>query len=406
MFGPQGELTEAALNQAQSHGNQVPLLWGLFPRVALKIMQLENLHSMQASVVEIYQDSAFDLLDNRKALSLGNTKAKGKDFGNGTVHPSGCYCKRCFNTKQERPSGAVHATRQQINDAVQVAQLARTVELTRVARGHLLNARSSRSHCIVSLYITLKQGERFITPTFLFVDLAGSERIKKSGVVGEASKEATRINSSLTILGRVTKALADRSDFVPYRDSTLTRLLQPIFTGQACASYIVNIASESDHFEETKMSLQFAQRLKGMHVRPVVPVEGWEANQQRQQLQNEIKKLRDEIEIMRLKGYHGHFCPNAIPTEKITLEQNMKKLEQLETSVNKLRIKMKEVNIKSSDFGLIQLQFQSEQAKLEIIQGVVEREKSIKTLWNPPTRLYTQKVDELKQLEAMLQMTC
>ena len=321
------------------------------------------------------------------------------------MHPSGCYCKRCFNTKREQPSGVVYATRQPLNNSIQVAQLARTVELTRVSKGHLLNARSSRSHCIVSLHITLKQGSKFVTPTFLFVDLAGSERIKKSGVVGEASKEATRINSSLTILGRVTKALADRTSFVPYRDSTLTRLLQPIFTGQACASYIVNVASESLHFEETKMSLQFAQRLKRMHVRPVIPVEGWEANRQQQQLQNQIKQLRDEIENMEQKGCHGHFSSNAISSEKITLQQNMRKLEQLETSVNKLRIQMKEVSATSSEYGRIELQLQSEQAQLEITHGVVEREKTIKTLWIYPKQLYTQKCSELKQLEAMLKMT-
>lgn len=405
MFGPAGELTETALNEAQRKGCEIPSLWGLFPRVALQLLQIETLCSIQVSVVEVYQDSAFDLLDRRKVLPIGRTRARGIDLGNGQLHPSGCYCKHCFNSKSNpSESGTVCATRQTLNNPVQVAQLARTIELIRVAKGHLLNTRSSRSHCLVSLYVTLESGNKRITPTFLFVDLAGSERIKKSGVEGVASKEAMRINSSLTILGRVTKALADKSNFVPYRDCTLTRLLQPIFTGQACASFIVNIASESEHCEESKMSLQFARRLKGMHVRAAVTVEGWKVDEQQQQLKAQVKQLRKDIEAMKQKGMHGHFGPDAIPSEKITLKQNMKKLAQLETNVNSIRVQMKEAkDATTNESRRRQLLFQSEQASFENLQAVVEREKTIKKLWTPPRPLYTQKYNELQQVEAILQ---
>ena len=53
-------------------------------------------------------------------------------------------------------------TLQPLRSAADVARLARTIELTRTAVGHLLNARSSRSHCLVHLHLTEQVA---LTPT-------------------------------------------------------------------------------------------------------------------------------------------------------------------------------------------------------------------------------------------------
>jgi kinesin family protein 6/9 len=80
-------------------------------------------------------------------------------------------------------------------------------EGARSTAAHILNAASSRSHCIFTLHVEAEAGvgsaEKVTSSKLHLVDLAGSERLKKTHVTGESLREATAINKSLTFLEQV-----------------------------------------------------------------------------------------------------------------------------------------------------------------------------------------------------------
>ncbi|CAK9253180.1 unnamed protein product [Sphagnum jensenii] len=94
-----------------------------------------------------------------------------------------------------------------------------------------LNEHSSRSHMMLTVNIN---SENILSGSVTrgklnLVDLAGSERINKSGATGQALKEAQNINRSLSSLGDVIAARVAKQSHIPFRNSTLTYLLQNPF---------------------------------------------------------------------------------------------------------------------------------------------------------------------------------
>jgi len=92
-------------------------------------------------------------------------------------------------------------------------------------------------------------------------DLAGSERLKKTHAEGERLSEAQHINSSLLELGNVIQALAEgKKTHVPFRNSTLTRLLQESLGGNCKTSLVVCVSPTMGDVSETKSALFFGSR--------------------------------------------------------------------------------------------------------------------------------------------------
>ena len=138
-----------------------------------------------------------------------------------------------------------------------------------------MNNTSSRSHTIFTLYIhkspktTIVGCEEAAVPAkralegrLILCDLAGSERISKTQAEGAALDEATHINGSLLVLGKVVHALTDKkkSQYVPFRESKLTRLLQYSLSGLGKTSIVVNISPSDSNTEESISAIHFGQR--------------------------------------------------------------------------------------------------------------------------------------------------
>uniref|UniRef100_A0A0E0BK74 Kinesin-like protein n=1 Tax=Oryza glumipatula TaxID=40148 RepID=A0A0E0BK74_9ORYZ len=158
-----------------------------------------------------------------------------------------------------------------VNSAEQVFKLLELGEANRHFGETNMNVRSSRSHTIFRMVIEssaknhMDSGDAIRVSVLNLVDLAGSERIAKTGAGGVRLKEGKHINKSLMILGNVINKLSENGKqrgHIPYRDSKLTRILQPALGGNAKTSIICTAAPEEIHVEETRGTLQFASRAK------------------------------------------------------------------------------------------------------------------------------------------------
>jgi hypothetical protein len=109
------------------------------------------------------------------------------------------------------------------------------------------------------------------------VDLAGSERVAKTGIESkDRLKEASNINKSLHTLGRVIETLAEQASGkgktlqVPYRESSLTRILEGALGGNSKTIMICAISPANDNYEETLSTLRYADQTKKIKNKPIV----------------------------------------------------------------------------------------------------------------------------------------
>ncbi|XP_072553128.1 kinesin-like protein KIF25 [Salminus brasiliensis] len=100
------------------------------------------------------------------------------------------------------------------------------------------------------------------------VDLAGSECVGMSGVSGAALWENSCINRSLSALSDVLGALAEQRPHVPYRNSKLTHLLQDSIGGDAKLLVMLCVSPTQHFLTESLQSLGFGSRARQIQREP------------------------------------------------------------------------------------------------------------------------------------------
>ncbi|KAK2079949.1 hypothetical protein QBZ16_002344 [Prototheca wickerhamii] len=165
-----------------------------------------------------------------------------------------------------------------VRSAADALELARRGSENRRIAATQMNERSSRSHSVFTCRVTAAERAGGVAVTraskLHLIDLAGSERVARSGAEGQQLAEARSINRSLTVLGRVVSALADRArrpgTHVPYRDSRLTFLLQDSLGGNSRTAVVACVTPAVDSAAETLGTLLFASGVKRIRNRAVV----------------------------------------------------------------------------------------------------------------------------------------
>ncbi|MCO5575842.1 hypothetical protein L7F22_029647 [Adiantum nelumboides] len=249
--------------------------WGVNYRALNDLFQISRdrkdviSYEVGVQMLEIYNEQVRDLLlidsSNRRLEIRNNSQL------NGINVPDACMLP--------------------VNSTSDVFQLMKIGQKNRAVGATALNERSSRSHSVLTVHV---QGTELASGTVLhgclhLVDLAGSERVDRSEATGDRLKEAQYINRSLSALGDVVSALAQKSSHVPYRNSKLTQLLQESLGGQAKTLMFVHISPDIESYGETLSTLKFAER--------VASVELGAAKSNKES--RELRDLKDQVALLK-----------------------------------------------------------------------------------------------------------
>ncbi|GFZ01406.1 P-loop nucleoside triphosphate hydrolases superfamily protein with CH (Calponin Homology) domain-containing protein [Actinidia rufa] len=155
-----------------------------------------------------------------------------------------------------------------VTSTADVLELMNIGLMNRAVGATALNERSSRSHSVLTVHIrgVDLETDAVLRGSLHLVDLAGSERVDRSEATGDRLREAQHINKSLSALGDVIFALAQKSPHVPYRNSKLTQVLQSSLGGQAKTLMFVQLNPDVESYFETISTLKFAERVSGVEL--------------------------------------------------------------------------------------------------------------------------------------------
>lgn len=288
---------------------------------------------LRVSYLEIYNEKIHDLLKPPAEAGVGSASAS---------QPEEIKLR-------EDPKRGVFASPLKEEIVQSPTQLLRVIargDQSRRTRSTQYNAQSSRSHAVVQIVVESRERAPYdggkgsnskraaLLPggvrvsTLSMIDLAGSERAAENR---ERRTEGAHINKSLLTLGTVIARLSGDSDnsgtptdkdgkHLPYRDSKLTRLLQPALSGNSLVSILCTIqlgsagsvATANGHPGETLNTLKFAARAKNNIVSHAKRAEealgsGTDAGSKvlLERYRMEIQSLRNELENQK-KAHEGN----------------------------------------------------------------------------------------------------
>eukprot|EP00930_Biecheleria_cincta_P046265 TRINITY_DN31903_c0_g1_i1.p1 TRINITY_DN31903_c0_g1~~TRINITY_DN31903_c0_g1_i1.p1 ORF type:complete len:908 (-),score=137.23 TRINITY_DN31903_c0_g1_i1:211-2934(-) len=213
-----------------------------------------------------------------------------------------------------------------LSEVLQIIQLGTRVRATASTS---MNSVSSRSHCIFTLVIetvqTIEGETSELHAKVHLVDLAGSERAKKSEAAGDRLKEGSMINQSLSTLALVINTLAEKpasnsgaDDFIPFRNSKLTQLLQDSLSGNSRTVLIAALSPAPSNREETMSTLRFAQTCKKVVTHPL---------KNNDSKTDKIEQLQKELQRVKAENVNSQARKSAMSDQLVALEQLRAKLE-------------------------------------------------------------------------------
>ena len=166
--------------------------------------------------------------------------------------------------------------------------------------------------------------------------MAGSERAGQTGAEGLRLKEGGHINKSLLALSTVIGKLAEsgtptnvsmEKNHIPFRDSKLTRILQPSLGGNGKTAIICTLATATEYTDETLSTLKFASRAKCIQNKPIVNTLTKQSSEEvRLKHQQQISLLVEQLDFFKQSNIQIN---NTATVEMQDLKREMTLLQQV-----------------------------------------------------------------------------
>lgn len=243
---------------------------------AAKIENIEedNVFSVFVSYVEIYNNSAYDLLEDIPEGKSLNDRIQ-------------------LNSRVIREDGDknmyVHGVNEvEVRTPEEAFKLFSKGQARKKMAKTLCNKESSRSHSVFNVRLVQApldfQGEQvlqdkraMLVSQLSLVDLAGSERSSRTEATSGARQiEAGNINNSLMNLRTCLEVLRENQQnnsnkLPPYRMCKLTHLFKSYFTGDGDVRMIVCANPRSEDYDETLAVMKFAEMSQEVKISKAVP---------------------------------------------------------------------------------------------------------------------------------------
>lgn len=247
-YGQTGAGKSFTMEGSEEHPGMIPLSVDQIFATSQRLADRGWKFQFSASYLEIYNETIRDLLASSSAAD-----------------------EKQYDIKHDPRSSSTAVTDLTVVEVVaagQVSQLLQRAVRQRAVASTNCNERSSRSHSVFQLHLV---GDNALTGehrdgTLNLIDLAGSERLNNSGSTGDRLKETQHINKSLSCLGDVIHALANKEKHVPFRNSKLTYLLQNALGGNCKTLMFVNVSPADESVPETINSLRFASKVNSCEI--------------------------------------------------------------------------------------------------------------------------------------------
>uniref|UniRef100_A0A8C6U8J3 Kinesin-like protein n=1 Tax=Neogobius melanostomus TaxID=47308 RepID=A0A8C6U8J3_9GOBI len=154
-----------------------------------------------------------------------------------------------------------------VTSADEVIKLIQTGSACRTSGQTSANANSSRSHAILQIVLRRNDRNSTLHGKFSLIDLAGNERgMDVSSNDRSTLVETAEINRSLLALKECIRSLGKNSDHIPFRLSTLTKVLRDSFIGEKSRTCMIAMVSPSmASCDYTMNTLRYADRVKELN---------------------------------------------------------------------------------------------------------------------------------------------